>query len=75
MKNHLITNLELPTNQRDAACVDFVNYRINNEMQKKFLRIDGTNSMTVNLDLNDKKILNLYTDDDDPNSAANVALI
>ena len=70
-----ITNLELPTNQRDAACVEFVNYRINNETQKEFLIIDGTNSMTGNLDLNDKKILNLYTDDDDPNSAANVGLV
>jgi len=28
MKNHSITNLELPSNQRDAACVEFVNYRI-----------------------------------------------
>ena len=28
MKNHSITNLALPSNQRDAACVGFVNYRI-----------------------------------------------
>ena len=28
MKNHLITNRDLPSNQRDAACVEFVNYRI-----------------------------------------------
>ena len=28
MKKHLITNLELPLNLRDAACVEFVNYRI-----------------------------------------------
>ena len=75
MKNHLITNLELPSNQRDAAGVEFVNYRINNEAQKNFLKIDGTNSMIGNLDLNDKKILNLNTDDDDPNSAANVGLV
>ena len=34
-KNHLINNVELPTNQRDAACVEFVNYGINNETQKK----------------------------------------
>ena len=25
MKNHLITNLELPSNQRDTTCVEFVN--------------------------------------------------
>ena len=55
MKNHLITNLDLPSNQRDAACVDFVNYKINEETQKKFLKIDGTNNMTGNLDLNNKK--------------------
>ena len=28
MKNHSVTNLELPSNQRDATCVEFVNYRI-----------------------------------------------
>ena len=28
MKNHSIINLNLPSNQRDAACVEFVNYRI-----------------------------------------------
>jgi len=28
MKNHSITNLDLPSNQRDAACVEFVNYRM-----------------------------------------------
>ena len=28
MKNHSITNLDLLSNQRDAACVEFVNYRI-----------------------------------------------
>ena len=28
MKNKSIINLNLPSNQRDAACVEFVNYRI-----------------------------------------------
>ena len=28
MKNHSITNLDLPSNQGDAACVEFVNYRM-----------------------------------------------
>ena len=46
MKNHLITNLELPSNLRDAACVEFVDYRIDDVTQKKFLKFDGTNSMT-----------------------------
>ena len=31
MKNHSITNLELPSNPRDATCVEYVNYRINTE--------------------------------------------
>ena len=44
-------------------------------MQKKFLKIDGTNIMTRNLDLNNKKIINLNTDNDDPNSAVNVGLV
>jgi len=28
MKNHSNTCLDLPSNQRDAACLEFVNYRI-----------------------------------------------
>ena len=36
MKNHLITNLDLPSNRRDAACVEFVNYRIDDVTQKSF---------------------------------------
>ena len=49
MKNHSITNLEPPSNQRDAACVEFVNYRIDDIPKKKFLKFDGTNSMTGEL--------------------------
>ena len=33
MKNKSIINLNLPTNKRDAACVEFVNYRLS-ETQK-----------------------------------------
>ena len=65
MKNHSITNLDLPSNQRDAACVEFVNYRIDDITQKKFLKFDGTNSMT-------DTIVNLHTDGKDLKSAVNV---
>ena len=55
MKNKSIINLDLPSNQRDAACVEFVNNRIDDMTQKKFLKVDGTNNMTGNLNLNNNK--------------------
>ena len=69
MKNKSIINLDLPSNQRDAACVEFVNYRIDDMTQKKFLKVDGTNNMTGNLNLNNNKIINYYRDS---KSAVNV---
>ena len=72
MKNKSIINLDLPSNQRDAACVEFVNNRIDDMTQKKFLKVDGTNNMTGNLNLNNNKINNLQTDDKDSKSAVNV---
>ena len=72
MKNKSIINLDLPSNQRDAACVEFVNYRIDDMTQKKFLKVDGTNNMTGNLNLNNNKIINLQTDYRDSKSAVNV---
>ena len=55
MKNHSITNLNLPSNPRDAACAEFVNYRIDDVTHKKFLKLYGTNSMTGDLNLNNNK--------------------
>ena len=43
--------------------------------QKKFLKVDGTNNMTGNLNLNEKTIINLNTDDKDIKSAANVGYV
>ena len=40
--------------------------------QKKFLKVDGTNNMTGNLNLNNNKIINLQTDYRDSKSAVNV---
>ena len=72
MKNKSIINLNLPSNLRDAACVEFVNYRIDDMTQKKFLKIDGSNNMTGNLNLNTNKVINLQTDYKDSKSAVNV---
>ena len=72
MKNNSIINLDLPSNPRDAVCVEFVNYRIDDITQKKFLKFDGTNSMTGDLNLNNNTIVNLHTDGKDPKSAVNV---
>ena len=72
MKNISIINLNLPSNKRDAACVEFVNYRIDDMTQKKFLKVDGSNNMTGNLNLNNNKIINLQTDSKDSKSAVNV---
>jgi len=72
MKNNSIINLGLPSNPRDAACVEFVNNRIDDMTQKNFLKLDGTNNMTGNLNLNNNKIVNLKTDYKDSKSAVNV---
>jgi len=74
MKNHSITNLNLPSNQRDAACVEYVNYRINTEAPK-YVKVDGNSAMAGNFNLNDKKIINLNTNDKDIRSAANVGYV
>ena len=75
MKNNSIIDLDLPSNPRDAACVEFVNNRIDDITQKKFLKFDGTNSMTGDLNLNNNTIVNLRTDGKDPKSAVNVDFI
>ena len=72
MQNNLITNLDLPSNPRDTTCVQFVDFRIDDLTQKKFLKVDGSNNMTGNLNLNNNKIINLQTDYKDSKSAVNV---
>ena len=74
MKNKSIINLNLPTNQRDATCVEFVNYRLS-ETQKNYLKLDGTTSMSGDLNLNNNKIVNLQTDSKNSKSAVNVELM
>ena len=75
MKNNSIINLDLLSNLRDAACVEFVNYRIDDITEKKFLKFDGTNSMTGDLNLNNNTIVNLHTDGKDRKSAVNVDFV
>ena len=74
MKNKSIINLNLPTNQRDATCVEYVNNRLS-ETQKNYLKLDGTTSMSGNLNLNNNKIVNLQTDSKNSKSAVNVELM
>ena len=39
MKNNSIINLDLPSDPRDAACVEFVNNRIDDMTQKSFSKL------------------------------------
>ena len=61
MKNKSITNLKLPSNQKDATNVEFVNKRLS-QTQKNYLKLDGSANMTGDLNLNNNKIVNLQTD-------------
>ena len=61
MKNNSIVNLKFPSNQKDATNVEYVNKRLS-ETQKEYLKLDGTTSMSGDLNLNNNKIVNLQTD-------------
>ena len=74
MENNSIVNLKFPSNQKDATSVKFVNKRLS-ETQKVFLKFDGTNRTTGDLNLNNNKILNLETDEKNQQSAVNVDLM
>ena len=75
MKNYSIINLDLPSNPRDAACAEFVDSRIDGLTDKKFLKVDGSNNMSGDLNLNNNKIVNLQTDYRDSKSAVNVNFV
>ena len=75
MKSYSIINLDLPSNKRDAACVEFVESRIDGLTDKKFLKVDGTNNMTGDLNLNNNKIINFQTNYRNSKSAANVDFV
>ena len=70
MKNNAITNVKFPVNQKDVATVEYIT-----NSQKNYLKLDGTTSMSGNLNLNNNKIVNLQTDSKNSKSAVNVELM
>ena len=74
MKDNAITNVKFPVNQKDVATVEYITQRITNS-QKNYLKLDGTTSMSGNLNLNNNKIVNLQTDSKNSKSAVNVELM
>ena len=74
MKNNAITNVKFPVNQKDVATVEYITQRITNS-QKNYLKLDGTTSMSGDLNLNNNKIINLQTDSKNSKSAVNVELM
>ena len=57
MKDNAITNVKFPVNQKDVATVEYITQRITNS-QKNYLKLDGTTSMSGDLNLNNNKIVN-----------------
>ena len=74
MKDNAITNVKFPVNQKDVATVEYITQRITNS-QKNYLKLDGTTSMSGDLNLNNNKIINLKTDSKNSKSAVNVELM
>ena len=74
MKNNAITNVKFPVNQKDVATVEYITRRITNS-QKNYLKLDGTTSMSGDLNLNNNKIIDLQTDSKNSKSAVNVELM
>ena len=74
MKDNAITNVKFPVNQKDVATVEYITQRITNS-QKNYLKLDGTTSMSGNLNLNNNKIINLQTDSKNSKSAVNVNFV
>ena len=74
MKDNAITNVKFSVNQKDVATVEYITQRITNS-QKNYLKLDGTTSMSGDLNLNNNKIINLQTDSKNSKSAVNVELM
>ena len=74
MKDNAITNVKFPVNQKDVATVEYITQRITNS-QKNYLKLNGTTSMSGDLNLNNNKIINLQTDSKNSKSAVNVELM
>ena len=70
MKDNAIINVKFPVNQKDVATVEYIT-----NSQKNYLKLDGTTSMSGDLNLNNNKIVNLQTDSKNSKSAVNVELM
>ena len=70
MKDNTITNVKFPVNQKDVATVEYIT-----NSQKNYIKLDGTTSMTGDLNLNNNKIINLQTDSKNSKSAVNLELM
>ena len=70
MKDNAITNVKFPVNQKDVATVEYIT-----NSQKNYIKLDGTTSMTGDLNLNNNKIINLQTDSKNSKSAVNLELM
>ena len=79
MNNHEISNVKDPTAADQAANKKHVDTQLATKLDKadakKYVNVDGSNGMTGNLNLNEKTIINLNTDDKDIKSAANVGYV
>ena len=79
MNNHEIFNVKDPTAADQAANKKYVDTQLATKLDKadakKYVNVDGSNGMTGNLNLNEKTIINLNTDDKDIKSAANVGYV
>ena len=74
MKDNAIINVKFPVNQKDVATVEYITQKITNS-QKNYLKLNGTTSMSGDLNLNNNKIVNLQTDSKNSKSAVNVELM
>ena len=63
MNNHNISNLKLPSNPDHACNKDYLdtelNHKVNRNELRDYIKTDGTNEMTGDLNLNNKKIINV----------------
>ena len=63
MNNHHISNLKLPSNPDHACNKDYLdtelNHKVNRNELRDYIKTDGTNAMTGDLNLNNKKIINV----------------
>ena len=63
MNNHHISNLKFPSNPDHACNKDYLdtelNHKVNRNELRDYIKTDGSNQMTGDLNLNNKKIINV----------------